>query len=314
MTQSLESKKEMKRIEENAISIQVDFSYLIDRRLGFALQDIVDCKATPCEVHVEITPETARVDLFLPKSRGDSPNLKDATRIALDNLEAEWNTLLLWVIKDKYKAFEIYNAPVPELVMRVYEPRARLILAELDLWDAIFDASRDMKTALPYDDCIQAWLQTQLESKIFDFLNIYCGLGYRAKADNLAKQKAQMMQLKKPLNSGSFKCIHHYNMGNAALSIAKAPGRQEQDAITEVRKNFRTRAWHPYLEAVKAYLRFLRKGVTLPNGSKIKPKTLYVKGEHLMLQDGKQARNVLPLLSPTPNKSSHQRGKYPRRA
>jgi len=314
MTQSLESKKEMKRIEENAISIQVDFSYLLDRRLGFALQDIVGYKATPCEVHVEITPETARVDLFLPNSRGNSPNLKDATRIALNNLDAEWNTLGLWVIKDKYKAFEIYNAPLPELVMRVYEPRARLILAELELWDAIFDASRDMKTALPYDDCIQAWLQTQLESKRFDFSNIYSGLGYRARADNLSQQKAQITDLINPFDLDIFNCKHHYNMANAALSIVKSPGRQEQDAMREIRKNFRTRAWHPYLEAVKAYLRFLRKGVPLPNGSKIKPKTLYVKGDSLMLQDGKQARDVLSHFFPMPNKSSHKRGKYSRKA
>lgn len=100
----------------------------------------------------------------------------------------------------------------------------------------------------------------------------------------------------------------------AAFSIAKPPGRQEQDAITEIRTDFRNRVWNPYKEAITKYAKSLRKGVLLPDDSVVKAKSMFVKGERLMLQDGKQAKNVLPILQPAPIKSSHLRGKYARKA
>ncbi len=205
-------------------SINIDFSTIPDQRLAWALKAIIESKDIPVDIDT--------------RTFSEIPN--EAIARMLDFVHEEWNTLILWVVKDRGKLFDIHNAPLPESEMRFYEPRARLIIAELELWDAIFDASRDMKTALPYKTCIHAWHQTQIESKRFDLSTICQRIGQRKKADKLAKQKAQLTLYKNPFHPDDLNEANHYNMRNVALSIAKSPGRREQDFATEIRNKFRS--------------------------------------------------------------------------
>ncbi len=295
-------------------SINIDFSTMPDRQLGWALKGIMESKPTPVDIDTRIFSKIPSEDLFLRDSKGEFVEENDAIKIRIDNICAEWNTLGLWVVKDRWKLFDIHNAPLPEIEMRLNEPRARLIIAELELWDAIFDASRDMKTALPYKNCVNAWTRTQIESKRFDFSTVCQRIGQRKKADKLSKQKAQLKLYKNPFHPDNLNEANHYNMINAALSIAKYSRRREQDFITKIRDDFHNRAWKPYLEAMEAYIKSLREGITLPDDSVIKVKALYVDGARLMLQEKKQAKNVLPIIQPIAKKSLHQRGKYPRKS
>jgi hypothetical protein len=294
-------------------SINIDFSMMPDRQLGWALKIITEYKPIPVDIDTRIFSKILSENLFLCDSKGEFVEDNDAIKIMIDAVCAEWNTLGLWVVKDRWKLFGIHDAPLPESEMRFNEPRARLIIAELELWDAIFDASRDMKTALPYKNCINAWTRTQIESKRFDFSTICQKIGQRKKADNLAKQKAQLTLNKNPFYPDNLTEVNHYNMINAALFITKSPGRREQDFITETRQKVRS-TWHRYLAAMEVYIKSLRKGISLPDGSVTKVKALYVEGARLMLQEENRARNVLPIIQPIAKKSLHQRGKYPRKS
>ncbi len=305
--------KIFEHIKWETFSINIDFSTIPEQRLSWALKAIIEFKAIPVDIDTRTLSEIPRDNFFLRDSKAKLIEHNETIARMLDVVHEEWNTLILWVVKDRLKLFDIHNAPLPESEMRLKEPRARLIIAELELWDAIFDASRDMKTALPYKNCVNAWSQTQLESKRFDLLTVCQRIGQREKANNLSKQKAQLKLYKNPFHSDNLNEANHYNMINAALSIAKSPGRREQDFTTEIRNKFRS-TWHRYLAAMKAYIKSLRKGITLPDGSVTKVKALYVEGERLMLQEEKRARNVLPIVQPIANKSSHQRGKYSRKS
>lgn len=200
MSKRSKPRKGLKSVEWKTDAIEIYFGEMTNQRLGWALKDISEYKAIPIDVYTEITSQIPSPDRLLRNSSGEIAEFNDAISIKLNSIYADWNTLILWVVKDKWKLFNIYDGPLPELVMRVYEPRARLVIAELELWDAIFDVSKEMKTALPHDNCIEGWRATEIESKGKDILNICNGIGTHLKAKNLVKQKAQLMRWENPFH------------------------------------------------------------------------------------------------------------------
>ena len=307
----------LKRLDWETNTIKLDFAATPEMSLGWALKAISEYKAIPTTLthHTEPDSRISTTDVFLRDSKGELVTPNDVVNTVLDLVYAEWDTLVLWVAKDRWKLFDITSSPLPELVMRIYEPRAKLLIAELELWDAIYDASSEFRNVLPYASCVEAWVKTQLETKRNDFSDIFYG-GNRQKVDALVKQKKTLIDVNgaNPLQPDDTNNTHRYNMLDAALSIARPAGRREQEAVDRTRKAFRGEVWFPYLNALGSYTKSLRSGVTLSDGSVVKAKTIFVdKNGTLMIQSGRQARPVLSLLELVPKKVLHQRGKYPRK-
>lgn len=310
--------RRLKPIEWETNSIRIDFGNTPESPLAWALKAISEYKTIPATLtmHTKITSEVTIPDLFLRDSKGEFVKPNNSINVALDLVNAEWNTLILWVAKERFYLFSLDDGPLPEVVMRIHEPRARLVLAELDLWNAIYDASSKFKTALPYDNRIEAWKLTQLESKRQDFSDIFVG-GQRKKISDLVKLKKNLIDVnpRNPFSPDDRGKTHYCNMIAAALSIVvKHPEEQEQDAVDKARKKFRREAWNHYLNAMGEYIRYLRDGVTLPDGSVVKPKTVFINKEgELMIQEGRQAVKIWSILERTPKKNLSKRGKYLRK-
>ncbi len=120
--------------------------------------------------------------------RPHSSEPSEPSEILLDVIDIEWHTLQLWFLNEKFELFDVDDGPIPKEMMQMFEPKARVVNAELNLWKALFRFNA-IKPALDYDTALEAWTMTQLESKEEDFSDACQGLEYRAIADNLRKKR-----------------------------------------------------------------------------------------------------------------------------
>lgn len=215
--------------------------------------------------------------------------------VLLDLIHLEWNILCLWVLNNKYELFDLDDSPIPKRIMQMYESKACLISAELNLWKALF-SFKDIKAALNYDNALDAWTMVQIESKEEDYFDSLQGLGCRAIADKLRKEKELLKKGKNPFCLDEPKKSHHFNMIAAALFITEPSYRKstETEGMHQVRMHFRTTVWHPYLYAITKLIETFRKGVLLEDGSRQKFRRIFQRGRRLMLQDGENIKQIYP--------------------
>lgn len=215
--------------------------------------------------------------------------------ILLDLIHLEWHILCLWFLNNKCELFDLDDGPIPKAIMQMFEPKACVVNAELNLWKALFNF-KDMKAALNYNNALEAWTMTQIENKEEDYFNISQGLGCRAIADKLRKRKEILVKGKNPFCLDEQKTNHHFNMIAAALSITEPSYRRstETKGMHQVRMHFRITVWHPYLYRITKLIEAFRKGVLLEDGSRQKFRRIFQRGGCLMLQDGENIKQIYP--------------------
>jgi hypothetical protein len=137
---------------------------------------------------------------------------------------------------------------------------------------------------------------TQLESKEEDFSDACQGLGYRAIADKLRKKREMLAKGKNPFCFDDPNKIHHFNMIEAALSMVEPRYRKpaETMGLYQVRMDFGTTVWQPYLYTLKKLIEVFRKGVLLEDGSRRKFVRIFQRGRCLMSQDGENIKQIFP--------------------
>lgn len=289
-------------IKINSIKpVKQEFELCFDGRnlpLITAIKAIHEYKVLPVSYQSQEANVSCLRNLFICDSKDSLVEYKKAHELMIDYVYAVWDVMLCWVLKEQLKLFDIHNAPYPESIMRATEPGAQLLIASLNLWESIIDNSPP--GSMPYSNSVEAWTLTSLEEKRNDLKSVCQLTGTRKLADNM-RSHLKLLELKQnPFSHKEFDEQHNYNMISAALLLFNSDN-------WKLKQKFCRKVWNPYKEAMHGWIKALRGGVELCDDNFIEFHSLFVKGNKLMLQDGKQPSEIY---SQQWKPSYCKRGKY----
>jgi hypothetical protein len=185
------------------------------------------------------------------------PELRDNPAAMLVRNElSNWDVYCAWVIKTKVENFNLLNSPHSEGYMLSAERRARIVIAELNLAEGIFDVFKkhNNENSLTWLSAIEAWKAVQIENKTADIKAATEKYGNRRRADQLSKFVKDLQEFKNPYAYKDRIAPHRFNLFAAAVKI------QKSKIHIEDRNCFNDLHYKPYMETLGEYIKFLHRG------------------------------------------------------
>jgi hypothetical protein len=244
-----------------------------------------------------------------------SPELIDnPVAILYRNDFCAWLVICDWVIKDRFKLFNLCDFPAGESHMLLMEPRAKVVIEELNIFEGIFDAfgSLNETQSLPWATAIDGWLNVQTEKKAEDLNRSSKKLGIRTLTDKLRDIKSSLTRHENPYKSMRT-TKHRSQMCEIAISIANNHVKPLDNNHSKVKQRFRESFFNPYIEKLEAQIFSYRNGIEFPDGVCHRIRNVYLSGNANYLKvTCEKSTPERVFIEPRPSTSLTQRGKYSR--
>jgi hypothetical protein len=244
---------------------------------------------------------------FCTLPRDPSEASKNATSFMVWWTMSHWEAVCSWVAMKQFKSFSINNAPLSLQQMEASETIAKVSIAELNLWAAIFNTLRESQSELNYSSPIQGWFAVQLERKQLDFKYMTKSFGARSLADDWRdvlgcwKDKTGLVPApQNPFKNHRKDLTAHFNMAEAALSIVRAD-RDLNPLTRKLRRDFIDKEWADYLDAIQGLINSYRKPRELTEGFQSRGAHPFVEGNQVFIHNETGKKEIL--LKTSPNKS-----------
>jgi hypothetical protein len=225
-----------------------------------------------------------------------------------------WLVICDWVIKDRFKLFNLCDFPAGENHMLLMEPTAKVVIEELNLFEGIFDAfgSLNATQSLPWKTAIDGWLNVQIEKKVEDLNRSSKKLGITTLTKELRNRKSSLARYENPYKSMRT-TKHRSQMCEIAISIADDHVKPLDNNHSKIKRRFRESFFNPYIEKLETQIFSYRNGIELPDGVCHRIRNVYPSrcADYLNVTCETSAPERV-FLAPRPNSSLTQRGKYPR--
>jgi hypothetical protein len=242
------------------------------------------------------------------------PKMKDNPIIMLEkNTWVKWMVICDWVIKERFKTFDLCESPSGEQHMHLLESEARVSIQEMNLMEGIFETMVGYNPShhLPWKNPIDAWAAVQIEKKREDMNNCLKKIGIRKLADELRKIKTSLEDYKNPYSSTQI-TRHRFAMYDIAILIGSHSSYRLNPQNVVLKKRFREKFFEPYLETLGKQISVYRNGVELPDGVCYQVVSAYASKASNSIQIAGKGKPERIFPSPPHRASLTQRGKYPR--
>lgn len=175
---------------------------------------------------------------------------------------SSWNCVVLWLLKKQMKIFTPHEwGKIREMIpaINAYEPTADLLLAVLELADAVLDFLPP--GTVTYTSPWIWWELCITEVRAESFLRHFgTAISKEEIKGEISNTIQNLKSWRNPYNPTKFTDQHIYNLIEAAIAIGEPQGSDTKAQIKQ-RQKFYKRAWIPLRKAFQAYWQALDKGV-----------------------------------------------------